>query len=198
MLISYYKTEIGTYEHKIGNFSEKEISHYVYILNIIQLVLSGLIVLEFMIRKIPSILQIINEKSKETEIINLSAFKRKQFFLKEFIQRSFLNLEVMYYSGYFIFSYMGITNDLYFSLLLTEIIMRYKTLKNVLMSIRNPFKELMLTLFFWFIMTYILTILGYSTLFEYFPSPSNSNCENLAKCWSYIFYQNNKVSFLFI
>ena len=76
--------------------------------------------------------------------------------------------------------------------------MRYKTLKNVLMSIRNPFKELMLTLFFWFIMTYILTILGYSTLFEYFPSPSNSNCENLAKCWSYIFYQNNKVSFLFI
>lgn len=157
-----------------------------------QISLASLIVSEFLFRKVPCIIKIISEEQKELRKYS------KFFFIKEFTKNIIFNVEVLYYTGYITFSVLGkVSNDFYFSFLLLEIVMRFQTLKNVLMSISNPIRELLLTLTLWCIIIYYYTILSYTFFYnriQQFPGENClDECNNLLKCFTYLFYQNIKV-----
>ncbi len=175
------------------HYTNNDIEQLVFYINIIQLMTSGFIVFEFFFRKVPSIVKIINENAKDLQMRSNSTLRRKWYYVSQFIEKTFLNIEVVYYTGYQIFSIMGmISSDFFFCFLLFEVVMRYKTLKNVLMSIRNPINELFLTLIFWLLLTYYLAIICYTFFMEYLYK--YSDCSNISKCLFILFYQNNKVS----
>jgi len=80
--------------------------------------------------------------------------------------------------------------DFFFAFLLLEVIIRIKTLRNVLMAIRNPFKELVLTMLLWIILVYFASIFLYSFFQSYLRFPNA--CQSLAICVATVFYEANK------
>lgn len=175
------------------SYTNNDIDQLVNYVNIIQFMTSGFIVFEFFVRKVPSIIKITKENAKEMQMRSASMFRRKIFYITQFIEKTFFNIEVVYYTGYIFFSIMGmISSDFFFCFLLLEVVMRYKTLKNVLMSIRNPIKELFLTLIFWLLLTYYLAIICYTFFVQNLKK--YSDCSDISKCLFILFYQNNKVN----
>lgn len=120
----------------------------------------------------------------------MSDWYRKLFILKGVVIKIFLSFEIIYYCLYLGFAFLGIDgSDFFFAFLLFEIVMRVKTLNNVLNAIRNPIKELMLTLILWIILVYYFSLVAY---FFFYDSFKENDCNNLLKCLSIIFYQNIK------
>jgi hypothetical protein len=170
------------------NMAEKEFPTLIDRLSIVQCIMAGIIVFEFLCRKTPAIFMQIREELDEQ---NFSSTRRKYIFVKEFFLRTFFNFEIVYYLCYITFAILGyIANDFFFAFLLLEVITRFKTLRNVVMAIRNPIKELFLTLILWVILIYYFAIVAYAFFREDFPDLSD--CESLAKCTATIFYQNNR------
>lgn len=191
-LTSFYKefNENGVLENKQDYFGlgPDDFVYFIRSIGAIQCFMASTILLEFFFRKTPPIISIIRE---ELEILNLSYTKRKIYFTIEFIKRILLNFEVLYYIIYMVCSVLGLLySQFYFAFLMTELMLRIKTLKNVLMSIKKPIKELILTFLLWFIIIYFFTIIAYAFLIDEFYS--RDDCNSILKCFSTIFYQNNK------
>jgi hypothetical protein len=102
------------------------------------------------------------------------------------------NFEIVYFCGYVVFAFLGtFYSDFYFCFLLLEVVQRFKTLRNVLMAIKNSYKELILTFILWIIVVYYFSIFGYSFFRDSFPF--ENDCNTMYRCFATLFYQNNKM-----
>ena len=176
-------------EKTLFNMEVKDFDNLVDFLSYIQIGLACLIFVEFMCRKIPALYGITEEEVNQK---NLSNFKRRLLFLQKLLMKIIFNFEIVYYCGYVIFAFLGtFYSDFYFCFLLLEVVQRLKTLRNVLMAIKNPYKELILTFILWIIVVYYFSIFGYSFFTQYFPE--ENDCNTMYRCFATLFYQNNKM-----
>jgi hypothetical protein len=174
------------------NLTQPQFDQMIDIFGLIQVTLASLIVVEFFFRKIPPLFKQIKE---ELEPIAQSG-KKRFMFIKEFLGGTMFNSEVLYYVGYLVFAILGYTmNQFFFAFLLLEVFSRFKTLRNVIMSIRGPIKELSLTFILWIILIYYFSLLAYNFFRDSFFDPQV--CETLFRCLVTIFYENNRVSIIF-
>jgi hypothetical protein len=173
--------------------SEQAFGDFINILADIQLSLAAIIAFEFFCRKLPPILgQIKEELDNRTSQRN-----RRRLLIKEFFIRTVFNFEIIYYIGYIVFAALGrFMDQFFFAFLLLEVFTRVKTLKNVIMSVRKPIKELLLTFLLWVILVYYFSILLYSFFRADIPTKYSNDCETLFRCVINVFYQNNKVILL--
>jgi hypothetical protein len=175
------------------NMNQIDFDNMINIFALIQVSLAAVIVLEFFFRKIPPLFKQIKE---ELEPINNSG-RRRLLFIKEFLAGTAFNSEVLYFVGYLVFAILGYTtNQFFFAFLLLEVFSRFKTLRNVIMSIRGPIKELSLTFILWVILIYYFSLLAYNFFRDSFVNPQV--CETLFRCVVTIFYENNRVIIILI
>jgi len=175
----------------LGILNEHEYDALTKSLSLTQCVIGCLIYLEYMMRKSPSIYKLNREQAEELNLIGSS----KTLFI---LSRTFIEIttsfSIIYYTGVVVFGFLGIyKSNFFFSFLLLEIITRFKTLQNVLVAIKNPYKELILIFILWIILIYYFSIIGYLWLREnHFPRP-DKDCNSLLKCVATIFHQNNRM-----
>lgn len=93
------------------------------------------------------------------------------------------NIDVMYYLAYGVFAIIGVVvHPFFFSFHLSEIFIRYPSLKNVIKALWQPKKALFLTLILLLILVYIFTIFGFRFLrVEYW-----GNCDKIINCFLYM------------
>ena len=175
----------------IGSIDKNEFSTLIRSLSFTQCVIGCLIYFEYMMRKSPSIYKLNKEQAEE---LNYTGSIKTIYILYKTIFEISTSFSIIYYTGVVVFGFLGIyKNKFFFSFLLLEIINRYKTLKNVLVAIKNPYKELILTFILWIILIYYFSIVGYLWLREnHFPHP-DKDCNSLLKCVATIFHQNNRM-----
>lgn len=86
----------------------------------------------------------------------------------------------MYYIAYGLFAILGtFYHPLFFIFHLTEILFRYPTLKNIILSVYRPRIQLVLTFFLLFLLVYIFTLLAYWQLSNQF----SGYCDTLLYCF---------------
>ena len=175
----------------LGSLTESQYDTLIKSLSLTQCVIGCLIYLEYMMRKLPSIYKLNREQADELNYIG----KKKIFYIlyKTMIEMC-TSFSILYYTGVVVFGFLGIyKSNFFFSFLLLEIIIRFKTLQNVLVAIKNPYKELILIFILWIILIYYFSIIGYLWLREnHFPRP-DKDCNSLLKCVATIFHQNNRM-----
>ena len=73
-----------------------------------------------------------------------------------------MEIELVYYLLYGLFSIFGLLiHPLFFAYHLSEIVIRYPSLKNITLSVWEPKMMLILTMYFLVFLTYYAAILGY-------------------------------------
>ena len=77
----------------------------------------------------------------------------------------FKEIEVMYYVMYGIFAILGtIVHPFFFIFHLSEILFRYPTLKNVILSVYKPRAQLGLAFYLLLVLIYFVSIIGYTAI----------------------------------
>jgi hypothetical protein len=164
----------------------------------------------FLSKNLPLIIQR-SWADKDPEAAKNRGFFMKvfMFFVKFFMVLIALmqEIEVIYYLAYGTLAILGITwHHFFFTFHLTEILIRYPTLKNVIRSVYEPRQQLILTLILFIILEYIFSIVAYS----FFSSDYNGNCESMLYCFfftfdytfkvikNYFFFLNSKLNLNFI
>ena len=176
-------------EKTLFNINPEDFSKMLEKLFVIQCTLSCLIFVEFISKKILAIYSLTEE---EVNALNVSNIYRKFLFIKNFLKRLIFNFEVIYYFAYVVFAFLGtFESDFFFAFLLLEIVQRFKTLRNVLSAIKNPYKELVLTFILWIILIYYFAIFAYAFFRDDFPY--EQDCNSLIRCVAVIFYENNRM-----
>ena len=175
----------------LGLLKEKDYDTLISSLSLTQCVIGCLIYFEYMMRKAPSIYKLTKEQIEELNYIG--NFKTIYILYKTILEIA-TSFSIIYYTGVVIFGFLGnYKNNFFFSFLLLEIITRFKTLQNVLVAIKNPYKELILIFILWIILIYYFSIIAYLKLRENdFPVPEK-DCNSLLKCVATIFHQNNRM-----
>lgn len=94
------------------------------------------------------------------------------------------DMQVVYYIAYGFLSVLGtIVHPFFYIFHLTEILLRYPTLTNVLYSVYVPRKQLGLTGLLYILLNYLFTIVAYAAFYDYY----NGNCNTLYICFFYTF-----------
>ena len=89
------------------------------------------------------------------------------------------NSEVIYFLSYGIFSILGtFFHPFFFSFHLTEFLIKYPPLKNILRSVYEPYVSLILTFMVIMLLMYYATIFVYIQIYEDF----NNRCNELYMC----------------
>lgn len=96
----------------------------------------------------------------------------------------------MYYIAYGALAVMGtFLHPFFFTFHLTEILIRYPTLKNVIKSVYIPRKSFYLTFVLFLIFVYSFTVLSYN----FFADDYEGNCNSMLICFLVNFDQTFKV-----
>ena len=175
----------------LWGISEEDYDKIIRILSLFQCVIGCLIYGEYMVRKSPAIYK---SNREQTEELNYTG-KRKTFYIwQKTIFEIVTSFSILYYTGVVVFGFLGnYKSNFFFSYLLLEIVTRFKTLQNVLVAIKNPYKELILIFILWIILIYYFSIIGYVWFRDSeFPRP-DKDCNSLLKCVATIFHQNNRM-----
>ena len=94
------------------------------------------------------------------------------------------NIDVIYYLSYGSLAFLGVMiHPFFFAFHLTEILIRYPTLKNVVKAVWEPRQSLILTLLLMIIMVYSFTLFAYL----FFHDDYNGNCESVSICFLFTF-----------
>lgn len=94
------------------------------------------------------------------------------------------NIDVIYYLAYGSLAFLGVMiHPFFYSFHLTEIMIRYSTLQNVIKAVWKPKESLLLTLILMIIIVYSLTLLAYL----FFHEDYNSTCESVSICFLFTF-----------
>ena len=175
----------------LWGISEEDYDKIISILSLFQCVIGCLIYGEYMVRKSPAIYKLNREQTGEQNYTG----KRKTFYIwQKTIFEIVTSFSILYYTGVVVFGFLGnYKSNFFFSYLLLEIVTRFKTLQNVLVAIKNPYKELILIFILWIILIYYFSIIGYVWFRDSeFPRP-DKDCNSLLKCVATIFHQNNRM-----
>lgn len=83
--------------------------------------------------------------------------------------RIFLNIEIIYYLAYGALSYVAtFVHPFFFAFHLTEVVIRFPTLRNIIKSFWEPKTALFLTFVLIILFNYFFTIIAYIYLYEYY------------------------------
>jgi len=100
------------------------------------------------------------------------------------------DLFLIYYVGYFIFSFLGLfLHPFFYTYHLVDIILRSSYLQNVLKAIYRPRYELMYTMLLFVCLEYIFSIFAYVFMPQEFPK---HECTSLSECFMIIIDQTFK------
>ncbi|CAD8068825.1 unnamed protein product [Paramecium sonneborni] len=93
-------------------------------------------------------------------------------------------IEVVYYLAYGALAVIGtVLHPFFFSFHLTEILIRYPTLKNVIRSVWEPKQQLALTLVLFVILVYVYGLIAYTFFFEDYKG----KCQSTLFCFLFTF-----------
>ena len=175
----------------LGGLDEDEYDRLIQSLSLFQCIIGCLIYAEYMARKSPSFYKLNKEQAEE---LNYTGNKKTFYILHKTVYEISTSFSVIYYTGVVVFGFLGIyKSNFFFSYLLLEIVTRFKTLQNVLLAIKKPYKELILIFILWIILIYYFSIIGYVWFrTDQFPKP-DKDCNSLLKCVATIFHQNNRM-----
>ena len=190
---SYYRVDDDNFEYGFL-YKEKNLKitkNFLKYLSYIQLVLSILIFINYILKNVAKYNYISNRiddknnKNKE----NISLVKKIFNFLNNMIS----DYVFLYNLVYLIFALIGVIeqNYLYFSFLLVEIIPRSTTLMYVIQSMWIPKKQLVATLFLFYLFEYYFVIFIYLYLADQTP---HEDCLRFDDCLFTIFDQTFKNS----
>lgn len=91
-----------------------------------------------------------------------------------------LNLEIIYYLGYFIFAILALKiHNFFFAYHLIEFIRSQEVLRNVLKAIYNPKTQLLFIFIFFMILQYFYALLVYYWFYDDMP---DNSCESVFIC----------------
>lgn len=162
------------------------------------IVCSTFVVVFFLIKKIPLIIK--DAWAEEEEDENLLTPEKKGFFRKlstwifksiKTIIKFLMNFEVLYYLGYMILAFLGLfVHPFCYSFHLTEIIVRYPTMRNVIDAVVKPRQAIILTFILFVIMSYFFTLIGYLAFDKYY----GGFCESTYECLLTTIDQSFKVN----
>lgn len=180
----------------------------IYVIGISNIVFSGLVVLFFLMKRAPLILEEKDVWSGFQEM-KINRFKKlliaivKSFYCLYLFASDF---DFVYYSAYISFSIAGlVVHPFLFCFHLIDFL-RIDLLKNVIKSIWIPRKQLLLTFLILILEEYYFSLLSYIFFYEEvtfsIDSDANGNpipvfyCESFWKCWMTIFDQTFKVNLI--
>ncbi len=104
-------------------------------------------------------------------------------------------IEVLYYVTYGLLSFMGVyVHPFFFAFHLTEILLRYPTLKNVIKSVWEPKDALILTFLLFLIIEYMFSLAAYSFIYKDYKD----ECSSMISCFLVTFDQGLKVNIYII
>lgn len=197
IIASFYEDPTGNrnspqlFYGNTGGLSLSSTSNAIRILGLIQCVCSILIVTFFIIKTAPILIQrgwrkhITNTVS--TGCLSTMYSKIKGFFLTLYFTLS--NVDVLYNLLYMSFSILGIAGfTLFFSLHLLDVIYRFPSLQNVIMSIVLPRKSLILTFILILILIYLFSIWAFLGFYNFY----DGNCNSMIMCIKTTFDQGIK------
>lgn len=140
------------------------------------------VVLFFLFKNVPLIIKknwIVKYANNRTPGI----IRRFIIYIKLFLKVFFIfmqEIEVIYYIAYGVLAVFGtFFHPFFFTFHLTEILIRYPTLKNVIKSVYIPRKQFYLTFILFLILVYSFTILSY----HFFYKDYYSNCDTMLGCF---------------
>ncbi|EGR30673.1 MIR domain protein [Ichthyophthirius multifiliis] len=191
------------YEDRINNYrlydalsdqrlSQDRTDQIFDILGIIMTICSSFVVLFFLCKNVPLIVKKawsddINQGQKNKNMRDQGAFKILIIFLTKLFKVIFIflqEIEVMYYIAYGALAVLGtVIHPFFYTFHLTEILIRYPTLKNVIKSVYIPRTQLYLTFVLFIIIVYTFTLIG----FTFFYKDYDGNCDNLLICFLFTF-----------
>jgi len=159
------------------------------ILGVIMLISTIFVVLFYLFKKAPLVMERVWNEAEEKEnqskkkgMISrlLSLFLRLVLVFFGILQ----NIEIVYYIIYLIMAALAvIIHPFFFAFHLTETILRYPTLKNVIRAFWDPRKALGLALVLFIILEYIASLVGFTAFSKYYEG----NCETTLDCFLYTF-----------
>ena len=105
------------------------------------------------------------------------------------------NIELLYYLAYGILAFVATyIHPFFFVFHLSEILIRYPTLRNVIRAVWEPKTHLFLTLVLFILIEYYFTIIAFTFFYSYY----NGRCNSLYICLIETFDQTFKVIFFLI
>lgn len=99
---------------------------------------------------------------------------------------SLSDLEGIYYIVYVLLTIVALWNPFFYAVLLLDIVRRSDDLVNILRSITENYKQLLLTLLLGVIIVFLFAVSGFLWFGEYFqdsPSSKNLYCQSLLQCF---------------
>jgi inositol 1,4,5-triphosphate receptor type 1 len=99
---------------------------------------------------------------------------------------SLSDLEGIYYFAYVLLTIVALWNPFFYAVLLLDIVRRSDDLVNILRSITENYKQLLLTLLLGVIIVFLFAVSGFLWFGEYFqdsPSSKNLYCQSLLQCF---------------
>ena len=197
IIASFYEDSTGNRNNpslfygSSGGLNSSNTANAIRILGITQCTCSILIVTFFIMKTAPVLIQRGWRKhstgEEPTNFIKKVYSKIKNFFLTLYFTMS--NIDVLYHLLYMCFSILGIAGfTLFFSLHLLDVLYRYPSLQNVIMSVVLPRKSLGLTFLLILIMIYLFSIWGYLAFYGYYEG----GCDSMIMCIKTTFDQGIK------
>ena len=175
----------------LGGLTESEYDRLIRILSLSQCVIGCLIYAEYMVRKSPSFYKLNKEQAEE---LKYTGYHKTFYIIYRTVFEIMTSLSLLYYTGVVVFGFLGnYVSNFFFSYLLLEIVYRFKTLQNVLVAIKKPYKELILIFILWIILIYYFSIIGYVWFRDTEFPRTDKDCNSLLKCVATIFHQNNRM-----
>lgn len=173
-----------------NNYDSKETIQLLWDIGIIQFISSLFVVLFFLFKKAPVYFKRAWQYDSEYDSSLNSIIKAKRSILSRifsFLKRSLIvgflflkNIDVCYYLAYGAFSLFGlIIHPFFFCFHLTEILIRYPTLTNVVKSVWEPRYAILLTLVLFLIIEYLFALIG----FQSFHKDYQGKCESVLFCF---------------
>ena len=174
----------------------------IVVIGISNIVFSGLVVLFFLLKRAPLILE-------EKEVwdgffeMKINRFKKLLVVMMRCFYSLFLfasDFDFVYYSAYISFSILGlVVHPFLFCFHLIDFL-RIDLLKNVILSIWLPRKQLILTFLILILEEYYFSLIAYIFFYDQVTAQLDSTtnvttyyCESFWKCWMQIFDQTFKV-----
>lgn len=149
----------------------------------------------FVVKNAPLIFQKAwDENEKQISKKKRKCLRRLMNFLKKCLKSVYLllhEIEVLYYITYATLTVLGTQiHPFFFAFHLTEILVRYPLLKNVILSFWHPRKLLVLTLILFILLIYVASLFGYT----FFYSDYSGICDSTLVCFLTTFdetFKNN-------
>jgi inositol 1,4,5-triphosphate receptor type 1/inositol 1,4,5-triphosphate receptor type 3 len=105
------------------------------------------------------------------------------------------NIEVMYYLAYGVLAFIAtLFHPFFFAFHMSEVVLRYPTMRNVIRSFWEPKTALFLTMMLIMVTNYYFSIFSYVYLYDLYVSNKGSKCDSLIVCFLSTFdyaFKNN-------